>query len=76
MPTHRNQAPASRRRIGAKPDVSSTADGSLVLLVTDDGWRLVGRGGTNLFESHGRSTRPPRLEITHDGGDLEVIVRR
>jgi hypothetical protein len=73
MATDPNHRLTSKRRMRTKPEVTSTASGSLILHATDDGWRLLGRGGATLFETHRRSS-PPRLQITQDGGDLEVIV--
>jgi hypothetical protein len=63
-------------RMREKPEVSSCAGGSLVMRPTDDGWRLTGAGDKVLFESHGRTPRRPRLEISEDAGDLDITVKR
>jgi hypothetical protein len=63
-------------RMRDKPEVSSRAGGSLVMRPTDDGWRLTGAGDNVLFESHGRTPRRPRVEITADAGGLNITVKR
>jgi hypothetical protein len=75
MAIYINQAPTSKRGIREKPEVSSSASGSLILHPTHDGWRLVGAGGKILFESRGHGRRRPRLDVVNRGGDLGVVVR-
>src|ERR1700741_4943519 len=75
MTIYINQAPTSERGIREKPEVSSSASGSLILHPTHDGWRLVGAGGKILFESRGHGRRRPHLDVVTRGGDLGVVVR-
>jgi hypothetical protein len=75
MAIYINQAPTSERGTREKPEVSSSASGSLILHATHDGWRLVGAGGKILFESQGHGRRRARLDVVNRGGDLAVVVR-
>ena len=57
-----------------KPEVYTTASGSLILRPSHDGWVLSDGHGKVLFESH--RTRRRSVEVVTDRGEIAVTIRR